>query len=76
MNMNPEVIDMIAKFVAVNVVATLLLALMSFTLSAFMLNRLAAFDRWLGPTQTMVDDDPRVEGAPSQPSGPLRGSGA
>ena len=51
MNVDPEVVDMIGKFLAVNVVVTLLLAVLSYALSALMLNSLAAVDRWLNPSR-------------------------
>lgn len=51
MNMDPEVLDMIAKVVGVNVVATLLLAVLSVVFSAVMLNGLAWLDRWLDPSR-------------------------
>ena len=42
MNIDSEVVDMIAKVVAVNAVAVLVLAVMSYVLSAVMLNGLAS----------------------------------
>jgi hypothetical protein len=52
MNMDPEVLDMIAKVLGVNIVATLLLAVLSVAYSALMLNGLASLDRWLDPSRT------------------------
>ncbi len=68
MNIESDVIDLAAKFAAVNAVAALLLAVMSFVLSAFMLNRLAAFDRWLDPSRPMGDISPRLDDAPPVPA--------
>ena len=55
MNINPEVVDMIGKILAVNAVATLLLARLSYAWSALSLNALAALDRWLDPSSTARD---------------------
>ena len=46
--MNADVLDMIAKVVAVNVVATLILAVLSYFGSALMLEGLASLDRPAG----------------------------
>lgn len=51
MNIDPEVVDMFGKVAGVNVVAALLLAVMSYGLSALMLNGLTALDRWLDPSR-------------------------
>jgi hypothetical protein len=51
MTIDPDVVDMIGKFVAVNAVATLLLAVLSYTLSAVLLSGLARLDRWLDTSQ-------------------------
>ena len=51
MNADPEVMDMIMKFLAVNAGAMLLLAGLSYVISALMLEGLAALDRWLDPSR-------------------------
>ena len=51
MNADPEVVDMIVKFLAVNAGAMLLLAGLSYVVSALMLEGLAALDRWLDPSR-------------------------
>lgn len=48
--MNPEVVDMIGKVLAVNVVATLLLAVLSYAWSFWSLKAVALLDRWLDPS--------------------------
>jgi len=50
MKVEPEIVDMIAKVAAVNAVAVLLLAVMSYVLSALMLNGLATLEKWLDPS--------------------------
>jgi len=57
---------MIAKVVAVNAVATLLLAVMSYALSALMLNGLASLDRRLNSSLKPGGDhlDPQEEPRP------------
>jgi len=51
MNADPEVVDMIVKFLAVNAVALSLLAVLSYVVSALMLEGLARLDRWLDPSR-------------------------
>jgi hypothetical protein len=50
MNIDPGIVDMIAKIVAVNAAVTLLLLVMSYVGSALMLEGLAALDRRLNPS--------------------------
>lgn len=62
---------MIAKVVAVNAVAVLLLAVMSYALSALLLRGVASFDAWLDPSRKLGGGplDPAEEaGQPSQPA--------
>ncbi len=54
MNIDPDIADMIGKFVAVNAVATLVLAVGSYALAAASLNLLAALDRWMDPSRRSV----------------------
>lgn len=63
MNVDPNVVDMIGKILAVNAVAVLLLAVLSYTLSGLMLNGLAKLDRWLDASQNdnhAGKEEPRV----------------
>jgi len=70
MNIASEVVDMIAKVVAVNAAATLLLAVMSYVLSALMLNGLASLERWLDPSLKPGSGhlDPQERNQPPQPT--------
>ena len=70
MNIDSEVVDMIAKVVAVNAAATLLLAVMSYVLAALMLNGLASLERSLDPSLKPGSDypDPQKPNQPSQPA--------
>jgi hypothetical protein len=72
---DPEVINMIAKIVAVNVVATLVLAVLSYALGAFLLDRLTDLDRWLDPSRIRGNGHPQLKHAPSQPPEPTAPSG-
>ena len=76
MNLDPEVVDMIAKVVAVNAAATLLLAVMSYVLSALMLNGLASLEQWLDPSLKPGSGhfDPQEPNQPSPPA-PLKQHG-
>lgn len=47
---------MVGKFVAVNAVATLVLAVMSYALAAMSLNLLESLDRWLDPSNRGVSN--------------------
>lgn len=72
---DPDVIDMIAKFVAVNVVATLVLAVLSYVLATVMLDRLEFLDRWLDPSRMTGNGHPRIKHAPSRPPEPTARNG-
>ena len=74
--MNPGVVDMIAKFVAVNAVATLVLAVMSYALSALILNGLEALDRWLDPSSRMRNAHPHLKYAAKKPPVATDGNGS
>ena len=54
MNIDPDIVDMVGKFVAVNVVATLVLAVGSYALAVASFNLLAALDRWMNPSRRSV----------------------
>lgn len=54
MNIDSGIVDMVGKFVAVNAVATLVLAVGSYALAAASLNLLEALDRWLSPSRRSV----------------------
>lgn len=49
--MDPDILNMIAGIVGVNVAAALLLAVLSYTWSVVSLNALALVDRWLDPSR-------------------------
>jgi hypothetical protein len=49
MNLDREVVDMIATGVAVNAVAVLVVAVMSYVLAHLILSGLAALDAWMDP---------------------------
>lgn len=50
MNIDPEIVDMIAKVAVMNAAATLLMVVMAYAGSALALNGLAALDKWLDPS--------------------------
>jgi len=50
MNVDPDVLATIGKVLAINIVAALVLALLSYAWSVWSLNTLAALDRWLDPS--------------------------
>lgn len=68
---DPDVLDMIAKFVGVNVVTTLVLAVLSYVLATVMLDRLAAFDRWLDPSRMTRNGHSPLKNAPNQSPEPM-----
>ena len=53
--MNPEVLNLIATFAAVNAVLVVLLAVMSYATSALMLELLSWLDRWMDPSRKLRD---------------------
>jgi hypothetical protein len=55
-NIDPGIVEMVGKFVAVNVVATLVLAVGSYALAAASFNLLEALDRWLSPSRRSVSN--------------------
>jgi uncharacterized membrane protein len=67
MKIDSEVVDMIAKVVAVNAAAVLLLAVMSYVLAALMLNGLASLESWLDPSLKPESSSPDPQGAHQQP---------
>jgi hypothetical protein len=50
-NIDPDIADMVAKFLAVNAAATLLLAVLAYIGSALILNWLQSLDKWLDASQ-------------------------
>ena len=75
MNIDPNVVDMAAKFVAVNAVATLVLAVLSYAFSAVMLDGLDALDRWLSPSRAMGKGSPRLKNTTNSTEPRSRGFG-
>ena len=75
MNIDPDVVDMIAKIVGVNAVAALLLAVLSYAGSALLLRGLEAVDRRLDPSYRKWSGHPTLPKSPIQPPGPTRGNG-
>jgi hypothetical protein len=75
MNVDSEVVDMMAKIVAVNAAAVLLLAVMSYVLSALMLNGLTSLEKWLDPSLKPGSGslDPQAPNQPLQPTRSARG---
>jgi len=67
MTIDHDVVDMVAKFVAVNAVATLVLAVMSYALSALLLDGLEAVDRWLDPSKAMEKQNSLIRNIPNDP---------
>jgi hypothetical protein len=66
MNIDPELLDMIAKYVGVNAVATLLLAVLSYFGSGWMLEGLAWVDRRLDPARRWRKGSPVLEKTPDK----------
>lgn len=66
MNIDPDIIDMVGKFVAVNAVATLVMAVMSYGLAAMSLNLLESLDRWLDPSNRGVSKNVSPHGTDSR----------
>lgn len=52
MNVDPEMVVLIGKILAVNIGAALLLAVLSYAWSVLSLNALGYLDRWLDPSKT------------------------
>ncbi len=68
MSIDPEVFDMIGQILVVNAVATLLLVVMSYAISALMLDGLAVVDKWLDPSRKLAPGGRGSTKAPNQPS--------
>ena len=66
---------MIAKIMAVNAVAILLLAAMSYAVSALMLEGLAALDKWLDPSRKRGSGPLESPNQPPEPM-PLKRHGS
>jgi hypothetical protein len=76
MDIDPNIVDMVAKLVAVNAVAVLVLAVMSYALSALMLDGLEALDRRLDPSRALAKGSPRLKNPPHQPPLPTDSTGS
>lgn len=63
--MNPEIVDMIAQLAAVNAVLMIVLAVLSYATSAFMLELLTWIDRWMDPSRKHRDDAAAITAPPT-----------
>lgn len=68
MHLDSELLDMIAKVVAVNAVAALLLWVLSYATSALMLEGLASLEKWLD--STLKPGQASESGLPSRDDSP------
>ena len=66
--MDPNIADMVAKCLAVNAAATLLLVVLAYVGSALILNWLQSLDRWLDVSQRKENANPGSREVPGSES--------